>query len=137
MNTQEREDLLRFLEETEKIMAEIVERREQLFRSGLRELIRQAWDEVRPRFGKLREGVTSGVFDDRLEEVGLRGAQLELKMRGFGMALDEFRRSSTLDLLKKLLDWINIILKSLASAIPGGEPIVELKEILEKEIEEE
>lgn len=136
MNEQEREYLTRFLDEVEHLMAEIVEQRERFFRAELRELIQRAWDEVRPRFGKLRDALSSGVFDDRLDEVGLRGAQLELKMRGFGLALEEFRRSGRLGLLKKLLDWINTILKSLVAAIPGGEPIVELKEILEKEIQE-
>jgi hypothetical protein len=67
----------------------------------------------------------------------LSGEELNFKFTGFQLAFDRFVVRGTLNFLKKLLKWINSILKSLIAAIPGAEPINELKEALENEIEDE
>lgn len=59
-------------------------------------------------------------------------AQLALKLKDLNDAWQAFFDRGSVRLLKKVLDWINTILGSIASIVPGGEGIQELKEAIEK-----
>jgi hypothetical protein len=125
------DDLDIFLDEVENLFDRIVGPwRDLLFPEEFRQPLSDAWDDAKQSLQQIKDQIASS--SDRLEEVGLSGSQLALKLQGLRSAWDAFRRSGTVQLLKKLLEWINLILGSLAQAIPVGEALKEIKEVIEK-----
>jgi hypothetical protein len=77
--------------------------------------------------------------------VGLAGEPLKWKMGGYETARAEFEQAKQQHglfsglikkPLKKLLQWMNLILGSLVAAMPALEPIKEIKEAVELSLEE-
>jgi hypothetical protein len=135
--TSERKQLREFLKDVRTLMREIVEEHHDLFRTDeeTRQLFRAAWSEVNPLFDTAISALNSNDYDGELKRAGLTGNQLKLKLSGFRRAQDHFRLGGwKVGPLKKVLDWINTILGSL-SAIPGVEPIKELKEAIENNLD--
>jgi hypothetical protein len=128
-----------FLDGVRTVLDSAVDARSVLCRQKLRDPIRDAWIDVRLLIenaqGQLNQA--SHKLNAALGEAGLSGAQLVLKMTGFQAAFDRFVQRGTLNLLGKVLKWINSILQSLLSAIPGAEGIKEFKDSLESEIEDD
>jgi hypothetical protein len=112
-----------------------VDWRELLFPEDVRSDVEAAWSNLEPRFAGVKDRLGS-IPDTRVDEAGLSGSQLNLKLTGFRGAVDRFKQKGTVKLLKKLLEWINIVLKSLASIVPGGEALKEFKEAIEKYIKD-
>ncbi len=75
-------------------------------------------------------------IDSKLEDAGLKGEQLELKLFCLREAWSNFEKFGTVFLLKKVLTWINSILSSLATALPGVDAMLELKEAMENSIDQ-
>ena len=138
--SQDRNQLIDFLNRIRDLFDEIVRARVILFRQDLRDPLENVWTtSVRQTIEavqlELRRPDQS--LADALGNAGLSGQELAFKIKGFQMAFDRFWRRGTLNLLKKLLKWINTILKSLIAAIPGAEAINEFKESIENEISDE
>ena len=128
-------DLEEFLKEIEKLFDNIVRHwNHVLFREEDRDPISDAWDELKPTFGSLRNQVGYKTAED-FEIVGLAGQQLKLKLKGLQDSWRRFFKSGTVRLLKELLDWINSILESLGKIIPGVDAVKEFKDALEKLIQ--
>lgn len=136
----DRTDLADFIVGTKDILQQVVDWRGLLFREELRQPIVDAWQELGLAFEDVMKGLVEGegnelVSDDQLRSLGLTGKQLELKLTGFNDAWNRFRQWGSVKLLKKLLDWIDIILGSLASIIPGADAIEEFKDSAKQGIE--
>jgi hypothetical protein len=131
--------LQRFLDDVEQVLGALVESRDRLMPESLRDDALAAWQEGRETFSTVRSAVQTVARED-LARAGLVGSQLRLKLRGFGERLRQFgegffdflRDRLPLDvikrIIKKLLEWANIILGSLASIIPPAEALQELKD---------
>ena len=135
----DRTDLADFMVSVKDILQQVVEWRDLLFREELREPIADAWQAMHSAFDDVRLGLVEGdevVSEQALERIGLTGKQLDLKLIGFNGAWDKFKQWGTVKLLKRLLDWIDIILGSLASLIPGADAIEEFKDAAKQGIEE-
>lgn len=121
-----------FLDETTKLFEQIVGWREVLFDEDIRDDIEAAWNEIKSRdvIAKVLQG-----FDQldqwKRAEAGLAGRNLDLKLNAFGRALRRFRKQGTVRWLRPVLKWLNTILGTLASLIPGGEVLKEYKESIE------
>jgi hypothetical protein len=137
----DRHKLFDFLADVRYVLDEIVNARAILFREKLRDPLNAAWPSVRHTIEAVQDQLRNPPDPDdlnrRLGDAGLSEAELSFKIAGFQLAYDRFAVRGTLNLLKKLLKWINSILKSLIAAIPGAESINELKDALENEIEDE
>ena len=96
------------------------------------QLFQDAWDETKPILQQqvsLLRSITSEEHSAwaALRRVGLTGKNLAMKLHYLAKAASGGWRKTLLDLLNKFLG-------SLASGIPGVEPIKELKEWLEDQI---
>ena len=122
-----------FLEEVRKLFDNITYHWDQIFiPAEFRGRLVDAWDELRPAITRLKDEVDSPYNETKLEEAGLSGNQLQLKLGILNRIWEKFKDSGTAKLLRKLLGWINKILESLAMAIPGGEAVKELKDAIEE-----
>jgi len=132
----DQERLQTFIDRVEAILGEIITERNALIRPEMRPLFTAAWAEVRDQVPRVRAAVGS-LSDDQLRTLGLSGAQLNLKLEGFRRADEalEFGLGGwTDDIVKKVLEWINILLGSILGGVPIAEALKELKESLEAEI---
>ena len=137
---QDRDTLFEFLNGVRTILQEIVNAKVILFRESLRDPLENAWDtSVRNTIEMVQYQLRNPPpgLNEALGDSGLSGSELTFKIQGFRMAFDRFWQRGTVNLLKKLLNWINTILKSLIAAIPGAEAINEFKEAIENEINDE
>ncbi|HZZ77121.1 MAG TPA: hypothetical protein VFE62_01300 [Gemmataceae bacterium] len=128
-----------FLEDVDKLFDNIVDCWSHiLFKESDRQPVADAWAEVKSNLPTLIVAINSANNRSKLKDAGLENGskQLELKLKGVSDAWSRFWLSGTVRLLKDLLSWINAILGSIASAIPGGEGIKELKEAIEKLIQD-
>lgn len=123
------QSLIRFLEIVERLLDNTVNTwKESLLSEEVREDAREIFAAIRPSFVRARTVLP--VLVAQLEEAGLTGEQLEIKLRWFNNILVEFLRRPTIEDLLDVLDAINKILGSLKS-VPGVEQIKETKEWLE------
>ena len=131
-------DLREFMRHTRDVLRKLVDAREVLFRESVRQLIEDSWKLIDQAIESvITELQTAGSgLTPKLKAAGLTGPQLKLKLAGFNRAFERFSERGTVMLAKKVLKWINKILGSLMSAIPGAEPIKEFKEALEEELDE-
>jgi len=137
----DRTALIDFMVAVRDILQQVVEWRGLLFAKELRQPIADAWLEVQSAFDDVDVRLRSVegdeiVSDDELAKIGLTGKQLELKLKGFNSTWGRFKQWGTVKALKKLLDWIDIILGSLASIIPGADAIEEFKDSAKQAIED-
>jgi hypothetical protein len=131
----DQERLQTFIDRVRVILSELVGAQNDLLRPVMRPLFTDAWAEVVETVPRVRAAVGS-LSDDQLRTLGLSGAQLTLKLEGFRLADQALTLGGwTDDIVKKVLDWINILLGSILAGVPGAEPLKELKESLEKELE--
>lgn len=97
-----------------------------------KELLKDAFSETSPKFGELRDALLNASYDT-LAAIGLTGASLDLKL-----AILEYWCSMLPDMgrraLRRILDALNSIFGSIASAFSAAEPIKELKEAIENAI---
>lgn len=132
----DQEELHSFIERVRTILSEIVGAQNHLLRKEMRPLFTAAWAEVEPLIPNVQTQVKL-LSDDRLTQLGLSGAQLRLKLQGFRLADTALTSGGWRSrLVKKVLDWINILLGSILAGVPGAEPLKELKESIEAEIDD-
>ncbi|MBI1882570.1 MAG: hypothetical protein HYR94_30720 [Chloroflexi bacterium] len=101
-----------------------------LFKEGFRQSIVNAWAAVKPTISSIKD-----QFDNLLKtsvtllnEAGLTDEQLQLKLDGLNDAWETFKKNGTVKFLKNLLEWINVILGSIAKVIGLSEGLKEFKE---------
>jgi hypothetical protein len=105
-----------------------------LFKEKFRQPILDAWYAVKSTIISIKSSFYSLVATT-LDEAGLSGKQLDLKLTGLSDAWTSFKENGTLRFLKDLLGWVNSILGSLARVIPQVEGWKEFKEAIEKLLE--
>lgn len=128
---------------------EIVDARHVIFYEEMREPIFAAFNELKNeqedaqggQFPKLLRMLESPPreLNSQLENAGLTGSQLTMKLSGYVNSRNEFKRKGGIWLLKRLLRWLNTLLGSMA-LVPLltnlVEPIKELKEAIENMVED-
>lgn len=131
-------DLRDFLDETEALLTEIIDRRSEFIPGELQPYFVDAWPEVRASISTAKGDLfTRSVVADRLPSAGLSGKQLALKLVAFRRSVDALKLGGwSRRLLKRVLGWLNIILGSLASVLPGVDAIKEFKEAIENALDE-
>jgi hypothetical protein len=130
------ESLEEFLRELKKVLEDAALRGDGLVPVYLQTLLKEAWVEVGRHYIDVERAVMSGEYEHELAARGLRGPEFRVKSEGFRRHLWLFRRQRQPRWLKKLLEWADIILGSLASIIPGGDAVKEFKEAVEAGAEE-
>ena len=134
-NDSTRAELVAFLHDLQKVLGYAVEAWEQYAPTEDLDDVYGAWVELQPAFDEAHREIDN-VEPDGLQSVGLMGAQLRLKLNGFGRRLTRFWNDTGRGALRSVLRWADVPLGSLATAIPGVDPIKEFKEIVERGIED-
>ncbi len=93
---------------------------------------RSAWQEARSIFDELAKRVQS-CSDADLDNHGLRGAQLAFKLQSVKFFNAQYTAVGR-NALKKLIDVIDILLKSLLAAL-GGEAAAEIKDYIKEALD--
>jgi hypothetical protein len=132
----DRERLSAFLTDLEIVLAEVVDLRfADLLIESSSEDVQLAWRDTRPLFESTRRQlveVRPSLGPDReLEDVGLTGAPLRMKLSGFNRQLARLRKRYSRSRLRRVLEWANRIMGSLSKVIRSVEPIKEFKEAIE------
>jgi hypothetical protein len=108
-----------------------------LIPSDLESLFRDAWPVCREReVPLLTEGIRNVPFE-RLHRHGLVGSELKVKLATVSKISEWLWAAPTKRALMNLLGIIDSVLKSIFSAVHGGEALAELKEAIEKLISKE
>ena len=145
----DRQELFRMLRELIRILDLLIYERAARIPEELEEPLRVAWTDFHERhsnriFNALE---TAPALDSELSEsdrergrmslegVGLTGAHLEVKSRGFWGASRRYFLRRGLKELQNLLGWADIWLESLTSVIHVSDILVELKQVIEKALE--
>jgi hypothetical protein len=105
-----------------------------LFHEGLRSNLQAAWEEVQPLFSEVTTKITN-ISDANIYDHGLGGAQLRFKLAVVRFFYERYRRVGT-GVVKKLIDIIDTLLKSILEAIGGGGAIAEIKEFIKNSLED-
>lgn len=130
--------LLDFIKKVKEILEKIVGSDWLLARKVMRDRIKKAFPGVQDALGRMEKEISNlspQDFEKKFKDHGLTGDQLDLKYEGFLDAWKALGDGGGIRLLKNLLDWVDIILGTLCSVIPGGEAAKEFKEACEKEID--
>ena len=130
-----------FVSEVTSLLSLLVKEQSEHLPPDLREVYWTAWNSVRqsklPLLSEILEGGNWPELTDRLAEVGLTGAELDLKLLGYVSARNEIGQPPfRFRPLKRVLGWINTILGSLASFLPPAEALKEYKESVENILDE-
>jgi len=129
---EDRMSIIRILRFTKTLLAHLINRMPQeeqpRFAAAWEQQIRASLDVVIARVEEM-EADNSPLWT-RLVEAGLSGPSLDLKGHLLASALGG-------GLLRRFLRLLNIFLRSLAEAIPGVHPVIELKELLEEFLPDE
>lgn len=126
---EDRDGIIEVLKFTEKLFDFLIQRLNPVDR----QFFQDAWSETRQTLDQQRALLGSITSEQHpmwsaIRRVGLTGKNLVMKLHYLAKAASGGWR-------RKLLDLLNKFLGSLASAVPGVEPIKELKEWLEGQIE--
>jgi len=105
-----------------------------LFKQKFRQPILDAWNAIKGTVSSVMSSFNSLATTD-LQNAGLIGKQLDLKLAGLNAAWTNFLQNGTVRFLKDLLGWVNSLLGSLATLIPPVEAWKEFKEAMEKLVE--
>lgn len=133
---EDRERLIRFLRDVSDVLEYVRDNGIYLLLPHLRSHFAAALELAQPAIDEAVAELQNQHLDDQLARVGLVGPSLDLKLAGFEYAMVMFLESLSLKWFKRLLKWINTLLGSLKSVIPGVEIVKELKESAEHGIEE-
>jgi hypothetical protein len=145
----ERRLLRQFVESLESLLFRLLQtRRRPLLPTEVRALAEDAFGELKGRqaFETVKEAIDSGRYDTPLIEHGLGGAELRLKMALYESAVREYEkreggvrgwfRRKTRRFAERALEFADVILGTIASALPGAPGVAagsvqELKQALE------
>lgn len=134
-----RAELVTFVHRVQEFLDELVDSNRDpfgnpLFYPELLELMRGAWGEGRPEVERVAILIRNAPLD-RLGQHGLTGRQLRFKLGVIG----HFNRlyiSTGKSYLRKLLEVVDILLKSILEAVGAGGALSELKEYIEKSLDD-
>jgi hypothetical protein len=128
-------DLDQLLDETEGLCDNMAGPWNQLlFTRPDRPLVSSAWAEIKGTLAGVRALVRDAA-ETVLQQAGLRGQQLALKLKMVGDAWTNFSDLGTVGRLKFLLGCVGRVLESVAKAVPGGEALFEFVGVVERLIE--
>ncbi len=128
-------DIPHFFDESEKLFDEITGSWSPiLFKEKFRQPILDAWYAVKGKILSIKSSFQN-LTTTALDEAGLIGDQLGLKLAGLSDVWERFHQNGTVKFLSYLLGWVNSILGSLATLIPQVEAWKEFKEVIEKLLE--
>ncbi len=156
LSDDDRERLVTFYHVLEGVLGWII-RQPDLLPGALGASYARAWTAVLPRFGQVRSVIASGAIDARLIECGLYGDQLDLKLDGCYLALENMGVGNPLNPIRRgfdkgkelletgidnaldvagkvrpfvgnLLDWMDVVAGSVAIGFPPAEAITEVKD---------
>lgn len=110
-----------------------VNNRDPLVPKLFRDPLLVAWQSLRRTVAEVKRQLSRGgqSLRGRLRNAGLLGDQLVLKLHGFWEALGTLIKSQTLESLKAVLKWVDLLLGSIAKAIAPAEAVAEFKEAFE------
>jgi hypothetical protein len=128
-----RNTLINFVEEVRKFLDDLVQQ-QSLFRQSLRSDMQAAWQEVEPLFSEIRTRIAN-LSDADIRNHGLGGRQLRFKLAVIRFFYEQYQRVGTI-ILKKLIDIIDTLLKSILEAIGGGGAIAEIKDFIKDSLED-
>ena len=151
MDQTERDALSTFLDEVADLIGDILdEQHEDWFPPRLSRRLRETWEsEVAPKIGDVKGAIASRQGEASLEQAGLTGEQLVIKLEAWRHARDAARQGPLSKAPRKRwkpsLSWIggvlrplqgalkiaDAILESIGSAIPALHGVEEFKKILE------
>jgi hypothetical protein len=131
--------LIQFVREVQKFLAELVQsntgpRGESLFHEQLLSPMRAAWAEVQAHFPEVA-GRIRDLPDHQIINHGLGGQQLRFKLAVIRWFYGQYL-SVGKGVLKKLIDIIDDLLKSIVEASGFGGAIVEIKDFIKDSVEE-
>lgn len=132
----DRADIAKFLAFVQSLLDEVVNHRPDIIPRGeLYNFFEMAWPPVLAAITDAIKQLTSEGLDEPLERVGLTGASLRLKLAGVANAHLRWRQGGKRPgrALRKLLDWIDTLLDSLASVVLAVEIVKEYKDCLRNE----
>lgn len=136
----ERIELADLLAEFEPFLLSALNEHEDWFVEGLPELLREAWPDVQASFAMairyLKDPPDAALLDTQLAHVGLAKRMLRPKIAGVKQALASFADAPRKAVLGSVLGWMNIILGSLKTLVPGIEAVKEIKEVFERAIDD-
>lgn len=99
------------------------------FDEDLHPVMMDAWDEVQPHFDRLIEATREADYET-LNEHGLTGSQLNLKLAVFSRWWNRFREVGGLANLRWLFEAIDNLLESLIEALGVSGAVAEFKDAL-------
>jgi hypothetical protein len=105
-----------------------------LFPRAMRQPLQDGWTDARTQTMDIEYQLPP--LSTQLQGLGLDGKQLAVKLQGTTRAWRRFALFGGIDQLKKLLAWINRLLKSLKDALPLFELWEEMKAAAEGAMEE-
>lgn len=127
-----------FIEQLKHVLQTVVDARGLLFPRRMRDALERAWVDLHA--GPYRiEDISVQIrrlSNDELASVGLGGVQLKLKYGEFFAAYKSYVIKGGLKRLKSVLGYANVMLPSITAIIPVSEPLKELKELVEKSLED-
>ncbi len=137
-------DLVGFLDQSLSILSELMEHLDKYVSDKrLRALIQKAWPEVKKALTqalietKEAAGTKKGWLKNLLENAGLTGKQLALKLEGFKNAVRRWMKSKEGKDLGGVLSWMLILLESLSKCLPWLEVPIEFSKSIKQVLDEE
>jgi hypothetical protein len=125
-----------FIDTLVNVLGEVVNSRNILFHESLRDKLEAAWNDLLTNtIPQIRDDIPF-AGDIKLQQAGLAGQQLDLKLQGFQSAYEDLKLMGGIKRLKRFFKWANLILGSLAAVIPAVELLKEYKGSAEIGVEE-
>lgn len=136
---EDREQLVEFVRSLRALLRRFLERSPALVSERSTRLLRAAWEELENerRFETLESEIANGEYDSNLIEHGLYDRQLAMKVGIYGFAAEAVREEegklvkffkNRQGIMGAALKAANVVLGSVADAIPGGAVIKEFKD---------
>ena len=130
-----------FLKELKKFLNELVsrgtdEQGSQLFIPPLREQMQEAWSEfVAENHIENATNSISNLSDTAIQNNGLQGKQLQFKLAVINFFNQRYIAVGK-SIIRKLIDMLDDLLRSILSAIGGGEAISEIKDFIKDSLDD-
>jgi hypothetical protein len=136
---EDREQLVKFVRSLRVLLRRFLWRSPALVSKDSAQLLQAAWEEIESekRFEIMESEIANGEYDGSLVEHGLYRHQLAMKVGIYGFAAKAVREEegrlfkffkNRQGILKAALKAANVVLGSVADAIPGGAVIKEFKD---------
>ncbi len=136
-NGSPQEHLSELMNQLEMLLSQLIKNKNYLIYDDMQPILLEVWPEIEIRFKKYIKLVTKSDSND-LKVHGLTGKELDLKIDSINFAAGYFFHSYknkneklARKWLKKTLEIIDIVFKSLLKVVPGGGAIEEYKNICE------